>query len=150
MNNSQNFSDGKPNTANRYVEDAVALTSVQICRPSLHPFRHASDFKPVISSATRESGGNLNISGTKIDDDTPALPSDRLSSKLYGSGRSPSLASLPHPPCLTARQASLLPLLEDLSSIVATQSAIESQLRAVLLAKGTQVRFCLLTVQKVS
>ena len=126
--------------ANRHVEDALALSSVQICRPSLHPFRHTSDFKPVLPATTQS---NSNLSGTRYDDEEPQPPdkSDRLSSKLIGSGRSPSLVSLPHPPCLTARQASLLYLLEDLSGFVAAQSAIEGQIRALqqLAAKGSPV-----------
>jgi hypothetical protein len=140
MNSSQGVTEAKT-IPNRHVEDAVALTSVQTCRPSLHPFRHTSDFKPIISSADRESGGNSNIS--RPDDDVQPQhsdKSDRLSSKRQGSVLLPILAPPQHPPCLTARQASLLPLLEDLSSIIAAQSTIESRLRAMHLAsRGSRV-----------
>ncbi len=118
---------------NRYVEDANALTSVQICRPSLHPFRHCSDFKPLPPIASPASGGTADQSSAKHEEEIGQQPdkSDRPSSRLLGSGRSPSLVSLPHPPCLTARQLSLLNLLEELEGVVSSQAAIDGQLRAL-------------------
>ncbi len=118
---------------NQYVEDALALASVQTCRPSMHPFRHCSDFKPLPPIASPASGGTADQSSTKHDEDTGQQPdkSDRPSSRLLGSGPSPSLVSLPHPPCLTARQFSLLSLLEELDGVVSSQAAIEGQLCAL-------------------
>jgi hypothetical protein len=126
------MSEVRPGVLNRYVEDAHALAAVQICRPSLHPFKHSSDFKPLPPIASPASGGTADQSSTKPEEDNcHPDKSDRPSSRLLGSGRSPSLVSLPHPPCLTARQFSLLNLLEELEGVVSSQAAIEGQLRAL-------------------